>query len=134
MDQYQDIIHLPHHVSRRRVQMPLMDRAAQFAPFAALTGYDGIIAETGRLTERCVDLDENAITELNQQLCKLADCIDQRPTVTVLYFLPDPYKDGGSYETKTGCAKKLDTVTGSLIFTDRTQIPFAHLLELHIQG
>lgn len=132
MDQYKDILHLPHPVSQRRAQMPLIDRAAQFAPFAALTGYDGIIAETGRVTDRSVDLDETAITELNQKLCRLADCMDRCPAVTVVYFLPDPRKDGGSYETKTGTVKKLDTLKGVLIFADRTEIPFSQLLELHI--
>lgn len=130
MNTYEDILYLPHHVSEKRVQMPLIDRAAQFSPFAALTGYEGIIAETGRLTERYIDLDETAISELNTQLQKLAEIIDQCPTTTVTYFQPDKYKDGGSYLTKTGQVKKLDTVYGFLEFTDRTCIPFSHILEL----
>lgn len=132
MSRYDDIIHLPHHVSEKRVQMPLLDRAAQFSPFAALTGYDAVIAETGRLTERCVDLDESAIAELNQQLRKLAERIDSRPTVTVTYFQPDPRKDGGSYQTKTGTVKKLSTTDQHLIFTDRTQIGFDQLIDLRL--
>ena len=132
MTAYDDIIHLPHHVSEKRVQMPLADRAAQFSPFAALTGYDGIIAETGRLTERYIDLDEGAVDELNQQLRKLAACIDRQPTVTALYFLPDLHKDGGSYVTKTGQVKKLDALTQTLCFTDRTEIRFSQLLGLQL--
>lgn len=132
MPSYDDILLAPRPVSVRRAHMPLIDRAAQFAPFAALTGYDGIIAETGRVTERSVDLDETAIGELNQKLCKLTACTDSYPTVTVVYFLPDPRKDGGSYETKTGAVKKLDTVNGALVFTDRMEIPFSRLLELHL--
>ena len=132
MQPYDDILLTPRPVSDKRVQMPLIDRAAQFAPFAALTGYEGIIAETGRLTERSVDLDENAIGELNKKLCKLAACMDSCPAVTVVYFLPDPHKDGGSYETKTGTVKKLDTLNGTILFTDRTEILFSQLLELHL--
>ena len=132
MGSYDDILLAPRPVSDRRAHMSLTDRAAQFAPFAALTGYDGIIAETGRVTERSVDLDETAIAELNQKLCTLAARMDRCPAVTAVYFLPDPRKDGGSYETKTGTVQKLDTLNGALIFADRTEIPFARLLELHI--
>lgn len=131
MGQYDDILYLPRPKSRH-VKMPLTDRAAQFSPFAALTGYDGIIAETGRLTQRCVELDEGAIEELNKQLRTLAQCIDRCPTVTVTCFRPDARKDGGSYETKTGQAKKLDTCFGFLEFTDRSRVYFDTILELTV--
>lgn len=130
MSKYDDIIHLPHHVSEKRVQMPLLDRAAQFSPFAALTGYEGIIAETGRLTERSVDLDEGAIAELNAQLRAILPLMDTQPTVTVTYFQPDERKDGGSYITKTGQLKKLDSHAGKLVFTDQTVVYFSRLLSL----
>ena len=110
--------------------MPLLDRAAQFSPFAALTGYDGIIAETGRLTERSVDLDEGAIAELNAQLRAILPLMDTQPTVTVTYFQPDQCKEGGSYISKTGQLKKLDTARSRLVFTDRAEIPFARLLSV----
>ena len=129
MSQYDDILHLPRPESRH-AKMTLASRAAQFSPFAALTGYEGIIAETGRLTERCVALDENAIAELNARLCALAERIDSLPTATVTHFLPDKYKDGGSYVTVTGQVKRLDTLYGFLEFTDRTRIPFENILEL----
>lgn len=131
MSQYDDIIHLPRPESRH-AKMPLIDRAAQFSPFAALTGYDGIIAETGRLTERCVDLDESAIEELNKRLLSLAQQLDSSPTATVTYFQPDERKDGGSYLTKTGQVKKLDTQFGFLEFTDRCRIYFDTILELTV--
>lgn len=132
MSNYDDIINLTHHVSERHAKMPLSSRAAQFAPFAALTGYDGIIAETGRQTKRCVELDENAIEALNKRLRTLAQRLENQPTATVTYFQPDARKDGGSYLTKTGQVKKLDTVCGFLEFTDRTRIPFNSILELTV--
>ena len=131
MSNYDDIIHLPRPQSRH-AKMPLIDRAAQFSPFAALTGYDGIIAETGRQTERCVDLDESAIEELNKRLRTLAQQLESNPTATVTYFQPDERKDGGSYLTKAGQVKKLDTVYGFLEFTDRTRIYFDTILELTV--
>lgn len=133
MSRYDDMIHMPHHVSQRRAPMCLQDRAAQFSPFAALTGYDGVIAEAGRLTERCVELDEGSIQQLNEQLKKILALIDRQPTVTVTWFQPDAYKDGGSYQTKTGPVKKLDTVSQTLLFTDRTVVDFSYItaLQLH---
>lgn len=132
MSRYDDILHLPAHVSEKRSRMPLHDRAAQFSPFAALTGYDGIIAETGRLTERCVDLDESAISELNEQLRKVFAALDSHPTVTVTYFQPDARKDGGSYVTKTGAVKKMDTNEQYLVFNDSTEVAFEQLLSLRL--
>jgi len=132
MANYDDILHLSRPISQRHAKMPLSDRAAQFSPFAALTGYDGIIAETGRLTQRYVDLDENAIEELNKRLRTLAQRMDSRPTATVTYYQPDAHKDGGSYVTKTGTVKKLDTVFAYLEFADRTCIPFSYILELEL--
>lgn len=130
MSRYDDIIQLPHHVSERRAPMSLQDRAAQFSPFAALTGYDAVIAETGRLTERFVELDEGSIQQINEQLREILSRIDRQPTVTVIWFQPDEYKDGGSYETKTGRVKKVDAVSRSIQFTDRTQISFHQILEI----
>lgn len=132
MSRYDDMIYLPHHTSEKRAPMSLHDRAAQFAPFAALTGYDGVIAEAGRLTERCVELDESSIQQINDQLKKLLTQIELQPTVTVLFFQPDKWKTGGSYETKTGAVKKLDTLQQHLVFTDRAFIPFHQIISLQI--
>jgi len=134
MSQYNDIIHLPHHVSEKRVSMSLIDRAAQFSPFAALTGYDAVIAETGRLTQRSVELDEGTIAQLNQQLHKILAVIHTQPTVTAVYFLPDPRKDGGSYQSKTGAVKMIDTHARILRFTDRTEVYFEQLTALHLHN
>lgn len=133
MSRYDDIIHLPHHISEKRASMSLRDRAAQFSPFAALTGYDGVIAEAGRLTERCVELDESSIQQLNEILKRILARIDCQPTVTVTWFQPDARKDGGRYETKTGAVKKLDTVQQCLQFADRTVVDLSCItaLQLH---
>ncbi len=130
MSRYDDIIHLPHHVSEKRAAMSLQDRAAQFSPFAALTGYDGVIAEAGRLTERCVELDEDSIQQLNEQLKQILSLLDSQPTVTVTWFQPDQRKDGGSYAVKSGRVRKLDTTEQLLQFTDHTEIPFHQILEI----
>lgn len=132
MSRYDDIIHLPHHVSEKRARMPLADRAAQFSPFAALTGYDGVIAEAGRLTQRFVDLDETAIGELDLELRRIAEHIQTQPLVTVTWFVPDNTKDGGSYRTVTAQVKKLDTTERLLLFTDRTEVPFYQITELQL--
>lgn len=125
MDQYEDILHLPHPVSQTHPRMPREKRAAQFSPFAALTGYDAAIGETGRVTEDFVDLTEERILELNEKLILLRGEIAGRPTVTVSWFRPDEKKSGGGYVTTTGALQKMDdlertiTVDGRIIPVDR---------------
>ena len=106
--QYNDIINLPHHVSSTRPQMPILDRAAQFAPFAALTGYDAAIKETGRLTDEKIEMDEEALNILNMKYQILVDSLDDEPEVTFTYFKPDERKAGGAYVKVTGTVKKVD--------------------------
>ncbi len=115
---YSDIIDLPHHKSANRKHMSLYDRAAQFSPFAALTGYDEVIAETGRLTDDMAELPEDAKAELDRRYMLLTAMIDEgyRPEVTVTYFLPDKYKAGGSYKSFTGQVKRVDSTFKKLIF------------------
>ena len=132
MSNYQDILHLSRPVSGKRAPMSMIDRAAQFSPFAALTGYEDVIEESGRLTERCVELDEGSIAQINSQLQKLLAVIHTQPVATVVYFQPDPLKDGGSYETKTGQIRAISTVFQSLEFTDRTQIDFEQITAIHM--
>ena len=96
-----DIINLPHHVSHNHPQMPMMARAAQFAPFAALTGYDAVIHETARLTDRQVELEEYDNERLNRIFSELMDSLEEHPVVTVSYFKPDEHKAGGAYVTVT---------------------------------
>ena len=115
---YADIIHLPHHQSATRPHMSLHDRAAQFAPFAALTGFDGVIAETGRQTECRAELSESEKALLDRKFARIIDCLQQgrRPTVTVAYFEADARKDGGAYRQHSGEVKKIDLFERTIVF------------------
>ncbi len=127
---YEDILRLPHHRSEKRSPMSLQDRAAQFSPFAALTGFDGVIQETGRLTDRQADLDESAVAALDRMLQQIDRELHLEPVVTAVYFVPDRYKEGGSYAQKTGPVKGLDKLEQCLIFADGTRVFFEQLREL----
>ena len=96
---YDDIIDLPCHVLRNRPHMPILDRAAQFSPFAALSGDDSAVKEAMRLTEEQVDLDEDSKEALDQKLALLKECLNERPEVTITFFRPDDKKEGGAYQT-----------------------------------
>ncbi|MCI8918727.1 MAG: YolD-like family protein [Eubacterium sp.] len=128
---YDDIIHLPHHVSKTHPHMPIADRAAQFSPFAALTGHHEAIKEAGRMTSQKISLDENAKSILDQKL----QMILERPSqeITLTYFLPDPQKDGGAYIDYTGVIKKADTQKRLLIMEDHTAIPIDDIIDLRGQ-
>lgn len=130
---YDDIIDLPHHVSDKHPQMPLRDRAAQFSPFAALTGYDAAIEETARWTEEKRELTEEQKLILSARLRRIRDTIGTAPTVTVLFFVPDPRKAGGSYETLQGRVKKVDEYSGLLEMRDGPSIPFDDIMGLEVE-
>ena len=127
---YDDIINLPHPTSKRFSRMPLEERAAQFSPFAALTGYDAVIRETSRLTDRRVELDECRRQELDAALRDLAARLPARPEVLVTYFLPDARKEGGEYVHVSGRLRKIDSLMRTLILEDGTVIPIDDVLEL----
>ena len=129
-NRYDEIINLPHHVSKTRPQMPMSDRAAQFAPFAALTGYDSAIKETGRLTDERIELDEEALTALDRKYQLLMDTLDDAPEVTIIYFQPDERKAGGQYVSATGTVKKVDTFGRRIILQDGTRIPLDSVYDL----
>ena len=120
---YEDIINLPHHVSSTRPQMSMLDRAAQFSPFAALTGYDAAIKETGRLTDEKTELDEDTKVALDMKQAYLFEMIDEQPEITIIYFLPDARKSGGAYVTVTGKLKRFDEYERLLILTNGKKIP-----------
>lgn len=130
--QYDDIIGLPHHVSSKRAPMSRIDRAAQFSPFAALTGYEAVIQETGRLTATQAELDEGRKAELNEKLTGILEIIDAQPCVTITYFRPDDRKTGGAYISVTGRVKKLDLYEQRIVLTDGRQIPIGqiHLIDM----
>ena len=108
MHKYDDIINLPHYTSSKRPRMAMIDRAAQFSPFAALTGYDAAVKETARLTEDWVELDEYQKSALNDRLQILQERLSNTPVISITYFVPDERKSGGAYCTETGITKKMD--------------------------
>ena len=127
---YNDILHLPHPTSAKHPRMPISDRAAIFSPFAALTGHGNAIRETARLTDQRIELDEDTRAELDLKQQILADKIDERPEVSVVWFRPDEKKDGGKYVTTTGQLKKVDDIERTLRVADGTTIPLDDVLEL----
>ncbi len=129
---YDDIIHLPHPDSPRHPRMSLHDRAAQFSPFAALTGHGAAIAETGRLTDRRVELDEYEMARVDAELQRLQELLPGRPTASITYFVPDERKDGGSYQTVTGEVKRIDATSGTIQMADRQFIPIADVFSIEI--
>ena len=120
---YDDIIHLPHSTSKNRPRMSIHDRAAQFSPFAALSGHAAAIAETARLTDRKLELDEDTKAELDRRQAILLEHISERPEITVTWFRPDERKSGGAYITTTGRLKKIDEIERVLVLTDGARIP-----------
>lgn len=127
MNKYSDIINLPHHVSSKRLPMPMINRAAQFAPFAALSGYDAAIEESGRLTDGCIDLDESSKEALNERLQLVREIQDEEPEITVAYFQPDERKAGGAYLTASGRIKKIDEYQKAIMLADGMEIPFSRI-------
>ena len=128
--EYDDIINLPHHVSATRPRMSMIDRAAQFSPFAALTGYDAAIKETGRLTDERIELSDESRAALDRKQQLLMDNLADRPEVSVTYFVPDERKSGGAYITVTGQVKKVDEFERLLILIDSTKIPLDEIHDL----
>ena len=127
---YDDIINLPHHVSKKHPQMSLHDRAAQFSPFAALTGHKAAINETARLTDEKQILSEDVSAKLNEQLNLIKENIGTNQTVTITYFVPDDKKSGGAYISHTGVVKKIDEYNHTVILTDKTVIPIEQISEM----
>lgn len=127
---YEDIVNLPHPVSRTHPQMSRADRAAQFSPFAALTGHDAAVRETARLTDRRIETAEDKRYELDLKLQLLIQLLPSRPEVTVTYFVPDTRKAGGAYVSVSGTLKRVDTRKRILLLQDGTEIPADDVLEL----
>lgn len=133
MSEYDDIIHLPHHVSRIHPRMSMEDRAAQFSPFAALTGYEAAVKETARLTDDREELDEDEKTRLNAQLQKISARLQEQPEVMVTYFAPDERKTGGARQTYRGRLRKIDRNRKMLIMVDQTELPIENLLNIECE-
>ena len=129
-EKYNDIINLPHHKSKTRKQMSMIDRAAQFSPFAALTGHEDAINETGRIVYEKTDLDENAKSVLNEKLQMISDFINDSPVITVTYYRPDIRKKGGAYVSYTGNVIKIDINRRVLVFSDMSEIIIDDISEI----
>lgn len=127
---YADMIGLPHHVSSNRLPMSRLDRAAQFAPFAALTGFGDVIGECARLTEGEIALSEEEVGALNEKLREIGDRIAEHPEISVFWFQPDERKSGGAYREVTGRVKKLDEIHQQVVLTDGTRIPMENIYGL----
>ncbi len=127
---YDDIIHLSRPVSKKHPPMPMTKRAAQFLPFAALSGFEGEIAEAARLTEAARSLGEDALVALDEQLALLRQRLPDQPEITLTRFVPDEKKAGGSYETVTGRVRRLDEAGRALILTDGTKVDLDAIVEL----
>ena len=130
MDKYDRIIALPHHVSHKRSPMTRINRAAQFSPFAALTGYEDAVSETARLTDAKIELTEDSRAELDRKQQRLTELVAQHPPVTVTFFVPDERKIGGSYHTVTAPLRGIDSVERILRLNDGSRIPLDDILDL----
>jgi len=128
---YDDIINLPRHVSTKRPPMSNLDRAAQFAPFAALTGHEEAVKETARMTDRRLELGEHEKQALDQKLRIIVDRLEDFPQVTIRYFIPDSKKAGGQYVKVSGSVKKVDEYERLLIMSNDIKIPIEEIIEIN---
>ena len=132
MSRYDDIINLPHHISPTRKQMSMHDRAAQFAPFAALVGYDDAVAETARLTETRPELDEQEQRAINERLAYIADHINEQPEVSIKYFVLDGRKSGGAIVEVSGKTYRISNTDATIVMTDGCKIRLSDIIDLSI--
>lgn len=132
MGKYDDILNLPHHVSNTRPHISMHDRAAQFSPFAALTGYDDTVRETARLTDEKLELTADRTTDLNQKIAFLKEHADERPEITVEYFIPDEKKSGGKYVMLSGKFRRIDEYNHNMILTSGEEIPLNDIFEIDV--
>ena len=132
MTNYEDIINLPHHTSKKYPRMDRAMRACQFAPFSALTGHEDAVKETARLTDAMAELDDYEILKINDELSKVIENISQNPKVRVTYFKPDQKKTGGEYVTVEGKVKKIDKFDRVLIMADGEKIRIESILGLDV--
>lgn len=128
--QYDDIINLPHHVSKKHPQMSLYARSAQFAPFAALTGYEDAVKETARETYNRIEIEDELKSILDSKLQIILEQLKNKPEISVTYFIVDSKKDGGEYKTVTGIVKKVDLYNQFVYLADNTEIPINEIIDI----
>lgn len=127
---YEDIVDLSHHVSKNHPQPTMADRAARFAPFAAITGYEEMVLEEARITDEFLELDEGTKSVLNAKLQMVQELLPEQPEISFTYFQPDQKKAGGAYITKTGTVKRIDEYEQLVLMTDGTKIPINLIFEI----
>jgi len=132
MGKYDDILNLPHHVSSVHPHMSMHDRAVQFSPFAALTGYEDTVKETARLTDEKLELTADRINDLNQKIAFLNEHAEERPQITVEYFIPDGKKSGGKYVILSGEFRRVDEYNHNMVFTSGEEIPLNDIFEIDV--
>ena len=130
IEKYKNIINLPHHVSKNHPQMSLYERSAQFAPFAALTGFEDEVEETARLTDEKIDIDEEIRKKLDRKIQIIKAKISLKPKVSITYFIPDFRKEGGKYEKKEGYVSKVDEYTKCIVFYDKSKIKIEDIIKI----
>lgn len=129
-NKYNDIINMPHHVSTTRPRMSMHDRAAQFSPFAALTGYEDDVLEAARITDQIIELTEDEKSVLNGKIQIICELLDSLPNITITYFVDDKLKNGGKYVSVTGCVRYIDVYERHIIMQDKTTIPIDHIRDI----
>ena len=130
---YDDIINMPHHISKKHPRMSLENRSAQFAPFAALTGYEDEVEETARITDKKIEITDEIKTEMNIKLKSIQEKIYTKPKVTITYFIPDSKKEGGSYKIVTSNVMKIDKYKQTIVLKDKTEIPINFITNINIE-
>jgi hypothetical protein len=134
INDYDDIINLPHYEPKHHPRMSMWNRAAQFAPFAALTGYDAAIRESSRFTDDWVGLSESGNEEMNRKMELIVAMLPEHPSVAIEYFEPDEHKAGGSYQTYSGNVRRIDEYEKCIEFTDGKTIPLYAIRDIKIEG
>lgn len=132
-NRYADIIDLPHHTSSKHPRMSAIARAAQFSPFAALTGYDAEIKETARLTDEKIELDEDSVNDINAKLQYIKDNIDDNPEIMLEYFVPDEKKSGGAYLTLNDRVRIIDEYERSIVFVSEKRVMIDDIYRINLR-
>ena len=130
---YDDIINMPHHISKKHPRMSLENRSAQFAPFAALTGYEDEVEETARITDKKIEITDEIKSTINMRLQIIQEKINTKPKVTIKYFIPDNKKEGGSYKIVTSNVMKIDKYKQTIVLKDKTEIPINFITNINIE-
>lgn len=133
MNKYEDIINMEHYEPKKHMRMGMTNRAAQFAPFAALTGYEDAVRETGRITEKRIILSEDEIEVVNAKIKMIKENINNQVKVKITYFVADCYKDGGNYEIIEGVVKRIDEGRQVIILKDKKEIKMSDIIEIIVE-